>query len=68
MVGKKSNGISVEKLLSILRKLGGKRPEPREPDYSRWKQSEDEYRKEQAVWEESVRRKKKQNAPDRNNK
>jgi len=68
MVRKKSNGISVEKLLSILRKLGGKRPEPREADYSRWNQTEEEYQKEQAGWEESVRRKKKQSTPDRNDR
>ena len=66
MVRKKSDGISVDKLITIFRKIGGKRPEPREADYSRWNQTEEEYQQEQSRWEESVRRKKKQSKPDRN--
>lgn len=68
MMRKISNRISVDKLISIFRKIGGKRPEPREADYSRWNQTEEEYQQEQARWEESVRRKKKQSKPDQNNR
>lgn len=54
--------ISIQKLVSLIRKLKGKRPDAGETDYSRWNQTEEEYQQEQAEWLERVRRKK----PDKN--
>ncbi len=68
MVRKKSSGISVEKLISVFREIRGKRPISRDADYSRWYQSEEDYQQEQAEWLESVRRKKRRKASDRNSR
>ena len=64
----KTNGISVEKLISVIREIRGKRPDPREADYSCWNQSEEEYQQEQAEWLESVCRKKTQGRANRNSR
>ena len=50
--------ISIKKLVSLIGKLKGKRPDAREADYSRWNQTEQEYQQEQAEWLESIRRRK----------
>ena len=58
MEEKDKKGISAKKLAALIKKLKPKRPEAPEADYSRWNQTEKDYRQEQAEWLETVRRKK----------
>ncbi|MFP4532359.1 MAG: hypothetical protein ACLFNS_06730 [Desulfobacterales bacterium] len=48
----------IERLKVFFKNLQSARPKPEETDYSRWRQTEAEYQKEQAEWLESVERKK----------
>ncbi|MBS3759708.1 MAG: hypothetical protein KGY61_13715 [Desulfobacterales bacterium] len=52
----------IERLKTFFRTFRSRRPPPEEADYSRWKQTEAEYQKEQAEWLESVRRRKAEKA------
>ena len=61
----------IDRLKAFFRNFQSPRPKPGETDYSRWRQTEEQYQKEQAEWLESVKRKKaerEQEKPDADRK
>lgn len=48
----------IDRLKAFFKNLQSRRPKPEDTDYSRWRQTEEQYQQEQAEWLESVARKK----------
>jgi hypothetical protein len=48
----------IDKIIKLLKSLGGKKPDLDNTDYSKWKQTEGEYLKEQEKWLKEVKKKK----------
>ena len=47
----------IGKLIAFFKNLNVKKPKKDPPDYSSWKQTEEEYQEEQAEWLASVKKK-----------
>lgn len=53
----------IDKIIKLLKSLGGKKPDLDNTDYSKWKQTEEEYSKEQAQWLKGIKKKTKKKNP-----
>lgn len=60
MTGEEKEKDRIDRLIEFFKTLRARAPSPKEPDYSRWNQTEEQYQKEQAEWLEQVRKKKKE--------
>ncbi|MBT3310492.1 MAG: hypothetical protein HN737_04805 [Desulfobacterales bacterium] len=59
---------NIDKVIKLLKSLGGKKPDLDNTDYSKWKQTEEEYLKEQEKWLKEVKKKKDSNENPQNEK
>jgi len=48
----------IDKLIEFLKTLQTKKPDPDQVEYTSWKQTEEEYQKQQAEWLEKIKQKK----------
>ena len=61
----------VDRLKDFFKNFQSRRPTPEDTDYSRWRQTEEQYQQEQTEWLEEVKRKKterEQEKPDADRK
>ncbi len=56
---KKDKNDRIEKLITFFKSMKAQRPASKEPDYSSWNQTEEQYQKQQAEWLAEIERRKK---------
>jgi hypothetical protein len=59
---KKDKNDRIGKLIGFFKSMKAGRPASKEPDYSSWNQTEEEYQKQQAEWLAEVEKRKKKKA------